>query len=390
MKSEYQIIFIGHNNQFIDDIKASINSHIRELGIDTDFVKYIDENNFDKEYKANSPIFCIYFGDSTNPRKNVGILQSIINDSNIVLPVVEDLNYIAQAVPSIIRSINGFQLAAKENIEPLVATILEGLGLLRLARRLFISYRRDESTLVAIQLFEQLEKNGFDVFLDTHSIRPGDQFQDELWHRMADTDVVVLLNTKDFLTSKWTEEELAKANSMAIGILQLIWPDHKIERGAKLSIPIQLKDTDFGNSEYTDSKSYLEKETISRIVAQVESLRARSLASRQDNIITEFMSSARKLGLSVYLQNHKFITINSSNGDDWIAIPTIGVPQAFTYHQSEDLVKHIKSSNTKGVFLIYDHRSIRDKWLKHLDWLDAYLPLKTKKIVDVETWLGTL
>jgi hypothetical protein len=177
---------------------------------------------------------------------------------------------------------------------------------------------------------------------------------------------------------------------MSIGILQVIWPTHKLERDAELSIPLQLIDSDFGNNAFNKSTSYLTDRAISNIVNQVESLRARSLASRQDNIITEFITSSSKVGKNANLQPEKFITIKQNDGKELIIIPTVGVPQAFTYNQSEELVARIKSKNVAGAYLLYDHRNIREKWLNHLAWLDNYLPIKTIKIVDAEEWLGKI
>jgi len=37
-------------------------------------------------------------------------------------------------------------------------------------RRVFVSYRRNESRDAAVQLFEELSARQFDVFLDTHSV----------------------------------------------------------------------------------------------------------------------------------------------------------------------------------------------------------------------------
>ena len=227
---------------------------------------------------------------------------------------------------------------------------MKDLVFLRISRRIFISYKRDESSPVAIQLFEQLEKSGFDVFLDTHSVRPSEPFQDELWHRLADTDVVVLLNTPGFLKSNWTTQELAKANAMSIGILQLIWPSHKMERDAELSIPLYLTDDDFGNPKFKDEKSYLTDGIISKIVSQVESLRSRCLASRQDNLISEFISYANKLGKNASLQPERFITVKTSSGNEIEIIPTVGVPQAFTYNQSEELINKIASKKLPKYF----------------------------------------
>lgn len=386
----YQIIKLGSENPFYKEVLDTLHNHIEELGLAKESILEIDETNFEAEYKGNAPTFCLYFGSNSGTFRNIDLLEILIKDANLILPVASNLEKFNSQIPKELENVNGFELATSNDIEKLVSCILEGLSLLRLSRRLFISYKRDESSTVAIQLFEQLEKNGFDVFLDTHSIRPGEPFQEELWHRMADTDVVVLLNTPGFLNSNWTTQELAKANSMSIGILQLIWPTHKLERDAKLSIPFKLSETDFGNEVFKEPTSYLKTETISKIINQVESLRARSLASRQDNIITEFIASSNRVGKKADLQSEKFITIKKSDGKELVIIPTVGVPQAFTYNQSEELVARIKSKNVAGAYLLFDHRNIREKWIKHLDWLDNYLPVKTIKIVKAEEWLKTI
>ncbi|MEO9849543.1 MAG: toll/interleukin-1 receptor domain-containing protein [Reichenbachiella sp.] len=390
MKTKYQIIKIGSDNPFYKEVMDTLYHHTAELGLEKESIIEIDETNFNTEYKGSAPTFCLYFGSDSDSFKNIDLLEILIKDANLILPIASDLAKFSSQIPTELGNVNGFELATSNDIEKLVSCILEGLSLLRLSRRLFISYKRDESSTVAIQLFEQLEKNGFDVFLDTHSIRPGEPFQEELWHRMADTDVVVLLNTPGFLNSNWTTQELAKANSMSIGILQVIWPSHKLERDAELSIPLQLSDSDFGNKIFKKTTSYLNPITISNIISQVESLRARSLASRQDNIITEFIASSNRVGKKADLQSEKFITIKRSDGKELVIIPTVGVPQAFTYNQSEELVVRIKSKNVAGAFLLFDHRNIREKWIKHLDWLDNYLPVKTIKIVKAEEWLKTI
>lgn len=390
MTTKYQIIKIGADNPSYKEVLDSLYHHIEELGLIKESIIEIDETNFKTEYKGSAPTFCLYFGSDSGSFKNIDLLNILIKDANLILPVASDLDKFSSQIPKELANVNGFELASYNDIEKLVSCILEGLSLLRLSRRLFISYKRDESSTVAIQLFEQLEKNGFDVFLDTHSIRPGEPFQEELWHRMADTDVVVLLNTPGFLDSNWTTQELAKANSMSIGILQVIWPTHKLERDAELSIPIQLSDSDFGNNIFKKPTSYLQPNTISNIIRQVESLRARSLASRQDNIIAEFIASSNRIGKKADLQSEKFITIKRNDGKELVIIPTVGVPQAFTYNQSEELVARIKSKNVAGAFLLFDHRNIREKWIKHLDWLDNYLPVKTIKIVKAEEWLKTI
>jgi len=388
MKTNYQIIFIGGINKFQGEIQKSLKKHIVELGVDYDTIKYIDNKNFNKEYIGSSPTICLYFENKTENYEDLDIVEILLKDATLIIPVVENLEEFNVFIPLILRNINGYALKSVLDIESVVNCILEGLGLLRISRRLFISYKRNESTSVAIQLYEQFEKKGFDVFLDTHSIRPGEPFQEELWHRMTDTDIIVFLNTPKFMESHWCEKEIAEANVKSIGILQLVWPNHVLENNAQICIPLKLSELDFVDGIYSKyNKSFLQQSTIDKIVSETESLRARTLASRQDNLISEFISTANRLGLNVNLQPERIIVENRVNGKERIFIPTVGIPQSLTYNQSEELVSRIKRQNVEDIFLLFDHRSIRDKWLNHLFWLDKHLPIKTTKIVGIEKWL---
>jgi hypothetical protein len=388
--TKYQLVIFGDLHPFYEEILNSFYRHIEELGLAKASILEIDERNFRTEYKGNAPTFCLYFGSNSGIFKNIDLLKILIKDANLILPISTDNKYFSTQIPQELLNVNGYELKNTTDIEGLVSSILEGLSLLRLSRRIFISYKRDESSTVAIQLYEQLEKNGFDVFLDTHSIRPGEPFQEELWHRMSDTDVIVMLNTPGFLNSKWTTQELAKANSMSIGILQLIWPIHTLERDAELCVPISLTFKDFKNWFWGRSTKTLTSSSIHKIVSQVESLRARSLAARQDNLTSEFIAATNRVGKTADLQSEKFITIRKSDGKELVIIPTVGVPQAFSYNQSEELVTRIKSNNVTGAYLLFDHINIREKWLDHLAWLDSYLPIKSIKIADAEKWLSKI
>jgi hypothetical protein len=240
---------------------------------------------------------------------------------------------------------------------------------------------------VAIQLYEALERANFDVFLDTHSIKQGEPFQDELWHRMTDSDVIVLLNTSKFLESRWCKEEIAESSAKKIGVIQLVWPDHVLESMAEICFPRQLTKHDFKDDKYDDKDvSKLVDSTIKEIITQVESVRARNLASRQDELITNFLNIARMRGKKVNLQPERFITENIAGQKMRIFIPLVGIPQSTNCEQSSAL-KSIKDFQVDKILLIYDDLRIRDKWLKHLDYLNAHLDVQTLKMKNFDIWL---
>lgn len=388
MKTKYQLVVLG-DNHLKDEIIETFIKRVDDLGLESDSTSIIDETNFSHDYKPNSPTVCLYFGIG-GIHANLGILDLLINHAVFILPIVSNLATYSNLVPAQLKSINGFELKNEKDIESLVARIMEGLSLLRAARRLFISYRRVESRSVAIQLYEKLDQCGFDVFLDTHSIRPGDSFQDELWHRLVDTDVVVLLDTPGFLDGEWTMQELAKASAMSIGVLQIIWPEHLQKPYSTLCYPYYLINSDFVKSDFRSPITNLTDEALKAISSDVESLRARSLASRQDNLIEEFTSTAKRMKISVDLQPEKFLTLTKKNGNEIAIIPTVGVPQSLTYNQTEELIKRIRKNKLPEIFLLYDHRNIIEKWQKHLIWLDLYLPIKAVKVTEIENWIAKL
>ncbi len=118
----------------------SFYKHIEELGMPLDMVVFLDEKNFNSEYKPNTPMYCLYFGVPGSNFKNTDILTKLINDASLILPITDDLTRFKQTIPKQLETINGFELSSDEKIEALVGVIMEGLGLLRNTRRIFISY----------------------------------------------------------------------------------------------------------------------------------------------------------------------------------------------------------------------------------------------------------
>lgn len=379
---KYQLIILGYPNKFEQAILDLLFKQIDELGMNRDMLHILKRDNFKNGYHANYPAYCLYMGD-INQETDLDILTILKNDATLILPIVSDLTKFDESIPEILKNQNGFKLSNEEEIPSLVSCILEGFCLIRTSRKVFISYKRSESSHVAIQLYEALEKSGFDVFLDTHSIRPGEPFQEELWHRMTDSDIIVLLNTTNFLESNWTKQELAKANSLSIGIIQVIWPNLKLIPQAHICKPIQLKDKDFDD----DTHKKLVDSIVENIISSTEVLRARTLAARQDNLTSEFISFANQSNVEVTLHPDKFISIYKNN-EEYIIIPTIGVPQSLNCNNAEELILRIKQEKPKCIYLLYDHVNIRDKWLRHLEWLNKYLPVQSLKLSESFTILG--
>ena len=387
MKYKYQLILLGSiEDPIVKSIKDQIISEITNLKLPESILNIIDRDNLEEKYVGNQPTFSIYFGDKKGNFKDLPIVEKLIKDGTMILPVY--FNDFSKEIPEELKKQNGIKYDDNQRSR-IANVVLQAFELLRSTRKVFISYKRSESTSVAIQMYEALESHHFDVFLDTHSIEKGEPFQEELWHRMTDCDVILLLNTPGFLESYWCKEELAEAGSKQIGIVQLVWPNHNIESISHLSFPLKLESSDFVDGIYDNrDKSKLNDDKIDEIVQQVESVRARNLASRQDNLITEFMSIAKQCGRNITVQPERFLTEDLFN-KKIIYIPTIGIPQSTNCQSAEIRHEFAKNPDNTCIRLIYDDLRIRDKWLKHLDWLNDNFKkdILTLKKQDFKKWL---
>lgn len=397
MKYKYQLIVLGSDVSQKNKVLSTLSKKIKDLGLPDAILRIIEADKVSEDYLRNQPAFALYFGDKDRDHKHVDIADKLLKDCVMILPIVfsnPDDGAFLKEIPLVLSKQNGVQFKESE-LDRIANIILESFELLRCTRKIFISYRRSESTSVAIQLYEILEAYNYDVFLDTHSIAKGESFHDELWHRMTDCDVIVLLNTPKFLESKWCKDEFAEASTKRIGLVQLVWPNHTIKNmdsSSHLSYPIQLEESDFVDNIYRDKdKSKLRNGVIEKIIQKVEEVRARNLASRQDSLITDFRNIAEQCNRKVILQPERFLTEDLPSGKRVIYIPCIGVPQS-TSCQSAEIRHEMDKHNNIAIRLIYDDLRIRDKWLQHLDWLNSNLKcdIQTLKKQDFKSWLQTM
>jgi hypothetical protein len=204
---------------------------------------------------------------------------------------------------------------------------------------------------------------------------------------MADSDVVVLLDTPNFRASRWTREELSRANSTNVQILHLLWPGVLPDASSAFSEFMVLERQDFRTRAVTKEHARLKDASILRIVTRVEALRARALAARHRSLVDSFCDKAREEGAkSVAVQPERFISVELATGRHVAVVPTIGVPRADRCH---DIEKAIAKGEVipDGVWLLYDDRGILETWIEHLDWLNKHLPVSAVQITKCSSEL---
>ncbi|GED41467.1 toll/interleukin-1 receptor domain-containing protein [Cobetia marina] len=336
---------------------------ISEFGLAIGFeVEIYDAENLAGRNRA-SAFAAVYFGGAAPTDSEAA--SSVFSESVPIIPVVENLDQFSTSVPDFLRATNGFCLKKEDSeMEELATIMLECVGLLRRQRRVFVSYRRTESREAALQMHDLLTSRGFDVFLDTHDIRPGDPFQDVLWHRLCDSDVLVMLDTPTYFESRWTREEIGRARAKEIHVLRVVWPDHEPNKMTDLAETVYLKKEDLEK----DSGPVV-TEKIDEIALKVESVRSRSIAARYMSITGRLRADVERIGASFEgIGAHRAIAIKLIDDRTILAYPVVGVPTAETLH---DIANKARVADQREVpVLVYDDIGIRETWSEHLQWLE--------------------
>jgi len=405
LTGKYQLIILGHEGdarvaECTGRLNAALTLAFNLLGVNPrKFLVQIQSGSSRPALDRRMPSVAVFFGLVESPTLaslDADRLATLLSDGILIIPVVDDINRFSALVPTEIAHLNGISIAdCGADLERLAARILEVFGLLRETRRLFISYRRKDTSGVAAQLYEALDAVGFDVFLDTHGVlRPGEPFQDILWHRLADTDVAVLLDSPDFMSSRWTEEELARANTSNIQILQVLWPGQEENAPAAFSTFYPLGRDDFDSEETLGYAARLREQSVGAIIDAIEGLRARAIAARHAFLVRQFFLDVREAGLSVRTTLSRTLIVSGDGIEETLVQVAVGVPDAERYEVLDIFHRTEASSGRKysvPTVLLYDQTGIRGRWLDHLTWLNQNLTsVRSVSLVDAKEWLHSL
>jgi hypothetical protein len=91
--------------------------------------------------------------------------------------------------------------------------------------KIFISYKTGRDTGLsfhATALRDHLDREGYDVWMDTHDLRPGEDWNLQIYQRIPERDVLVLLLANETAQSDWVRRELDVAKGAKVSILPVL------------------------------------------------------------------------------------------------------------------------------------------------------------------------
>lgn len=352
----YNIFIIGqYNIAQVKSLIASVSELSKPCGLSLkkDISIHISVAPIDIPTHTLIPAVIFYFCENKSDIN----LKWLIDKQKPIIPILSNADFNFENLPADLKHLNCMHFT-NQSVPSIVSAGFECLGLLPKQRKIFLSYRRIESNIIAHQLFEALSARQYSVFLDTHIIRPSEEFQTVLWHNMSDSDVMVMLDTETYFSSRWTAAEFGRAQATGIAILRVGWPTVKLSPQLLLSDNIQLN---FDNFSPIDKLMEL---VINNICNKVEEVRSKSISYRTFLMQTKAHELLLNIGANVYATGPKFITHATLSNNVKIAVqPHIGIPTSRTLYDMPINKKHRN-------IVLYDEIGIHPDWQKHIEWLD--------------------
>ena len=373
MNFQYQICLLGDYEKHKNQIKETLDERFQELGLPINSYSLIcgreilEINN----QLLTSAMFFGYKGVKENDHPE---LNEITDNVVPILPIVTDKLDFKNCIPNSLDSINAFEISSTDSsFDSVINVVLENLGLLRTERKLFISYKCNESQSIALQLYEELDRRQFDVFIDVRGIRPSSEFSSVLLNRISDCEVVVVLDSPNFSDSQWTRKEIEQVNAIGVKVLHVLWPNQILPAELAIRLLCKLNEDDFSAPIYTGAKAMLNTKVIEKIANQVESIRSRAVAARYGSLINSFCDYANNYGYKTLILPN-FDILVSQNDVELIVVPIVGIPDAERLHS---IYEKDSILNKKNMLTLYDNFRLSNKTAEHLNWLNCHLPINT-------------
>ena len=351
----YELAVIGHpTDQLIKELEHLILKVRKQFGLDDrELAFHIRPDSFRPSSKSCSA--ALFVGCEQGASFDI---EAVLDSKVIpVLPLASTAQSVAVEIPPVLRALNCI-FSDQAPTERIFSALLECVGLLPKQRRVFLSYKRSESIVVAVQLFAELSARQFDVFLDTHSIGAGVDFQENLWHQLSDVDVLLMLETPEYFKSRWTDAEYGRALAKGIGVLRVQWPDTTPSTVTSTSSRVELLAEEF------TADGQLSNTAVNRICCQLEAVRSQSHALRSLSLINSVRNAIEQIEGQVNgVGPGRLMEITLRNGNRLSVQPVLGVPTALTLQDT------LLRAGHENCAVVYNHFGMMSSWQEHLDWL---------------------
>ena len=384
----------GESRQHATDLAEHLDDAIRELAIDASTVRCSRRLNGPSDCGVLMPQDSIkvlaIVGDRNSPMlcecSDLGRLCKSWTQlaNSYIVPVAEEGTDINRWLPPSLVKLNASFWSGNDFFE-VVHDVLYVAGL-DPCRRVFISYRRKECSELSEQLFEELSKNKYDVFLDRFCVPPARDFQKKLTEDLADKSLVLVLESPKIMKSKWVQYEINFAKINRLGILAIRPPNVKHESqvtGIEDPFRIDLCSCDFVNSkccEFIDSR--LTDQGLRKVIRRVMTEARLAYLKRLFELNTGLIFWLDKHGITAYYDPNGIVL--AQNNRTYGLWTTPMSPTSIDFHSASTLGNKIQDRCIVSPAQSYVGQETRTvtEWLSALSSVSLYTP---SQILDLVT-----
>jgi hypothetical protein len=257
------------------------------------------------------------------------------------------------------------------------------LGIAEIHRRLFLSYKRLDSTSLALQLREHLSRRTFDVFLDRFSVPPAADFQQRLNVELADKAFVLLLESRTAAGSEWVQHEVAYALSHGISLLALSLSDSKRFPTVDDAFRMPIDDTWLIDAEdpVSTHDRVLEQARLEKVLDVIETRYARQMRQRRTSLLGSLEEWLHQAGRRPEPLSEQWALI--AHDPDAVFLITPGAPLPGDLKRLDAL----RDGDAEG-YLLYAAPVVGEDDDALIEWITDGRLVKARPYLDTPNLLG--
>ena len=372
MSTPYVLVIVHRGlDDFATQVREAVGEATRAISDEENLVDFAEDLDSTSAYGQAA---VVYLGNSIGAQDEAVRIQmeGALNQQLPIVPLVRSTEPgdISDKLPSILRHLNAADWDTQRDV--VLGSLLGVLGLGENERKVFISYIRQESTPLSIQLHTELTQRQFDVFLDRFTIPPGDDFHLRLDYELGDKAFMLLLESKGLRGSQWVQHEIAYAQSHRMQILAVTFPD--IDESDLVSSIDEAFRVRLAPDDLTESGNLRERK-LQEILHQVEILHARGLRRKREQLIGSLQDKLRTAGCSCELLDNWAVISTAPGRRPSVFMVTPRGPQPqdlYDLHLTrERAVSRYEPENGLDISaaLVHDSERLYENQRNMLDWI---------------------
>jgi hypothetical protein len=373
------LVYYNSNDRIFEGFLENLDKYEQKMFPESNIEVKILQNetqfNFPLNYRNTISIFLggINFKLDTVYFKN---FQKIKNSKIPILVVKNDNIQFADAFPEFLSNINGFTMG--DNWGHFFNRCFGMISIFKAKRKIFISYKRSESSAIASQLYRELSQRKFDVFLDEFNIDYGEDLRESIKHSIQDYGMVVLIESPSAFDSDWILFEYTTATSNKIPFFAIHWFEsdvYKISQHTKNLSSYDLTEENFRNLGKVESQKQLKLEVINAIGLEIEELQISNIFFQIQNLYDSIA-----IDLEDILCEHdstvenQFLKLNFKDETEIICFKICPhLPEFLDYYDFNQFVEENSDLNwnTSKKIMVYPRFPLNFEYLKKMEWLSA-------------------